>query len=202
MTNKGTFGGWEKSIAAEYVLKEQFVSDGSGGTITFDNIPQRFQDIRFTFALRSNNAAVSDTVSCRINDDTAAVYSTQDLNAQATTVTAAENIGTATPIMLVIAGDTAPAGSFAIGEIKSPFYSSTMGNKQLIGSWLTRNDTASGECELYYRGLFWFPTVAGGIPREGIKKIQLSLVSGTGFVAGSVITMYGAGQLSPSRTAS
>ena len=197
--NKGTLGGWAKSSPSEYLLREENVGGGSS-IITFDNIPQRFQDLRFTFALRSNVAAVSDTIQLHVNGDLGASYSTQDLNAQGAVATAAESLNTSSPVLLVIAGDTAPAGSYAMGEIKIPYYSSpTAGMKHAMAQWATRNNTTTGETELYIRAAVYHPTAT--VPRQSWNRIELSLVTGTQFMPGSIITMYGSGRISPSLTA-
>lgn len=152
------------------------------GPISFQNIPATYKSLLLVGQVRSNAAALTDTMLARMNGDATAVYDSGRLDS-AGAAAPATVLGTgATSISLgVIPGATAVrANLFATIEIKIPNYLDAT-EKSLLHQ-IGYQDPGQTSARASGQGN-WRSTAA-------INRFDLLLTTGTAFKAGSHVTLY------------
>ncbi len=146
-------------------------------TITFDNIPQNFEDLILHVYVRSSEADNDDLVQITLNGDAvAANYDMQVLEARGAVATAASS--NSSMGLMYIPADNEGAGEYAGGAVLFPGYAESDRHKHLI------NFSGNNENQQWLRSQRWESMAA-------ITSIALSLATGPNFLAGSVFELEG-----------
>jgi hypothetical protein len=160
-------------------------------TIDFVGISQLYRHLHVLAMLRSAVAATTDAVALRMNGDVAAnynwVYANVRLSAGVATWLAAEGIA-ATRIELGLgAGNTAPASVFSPIELNLPDYRSTVHRKAVRAQ--AGHVVTLAAANIYGDLAHGIWTTVG----VAVNRLTFLLASGSNFMVGSRITVYGMG---------
>lgn len=165
----------------------QEVLTGSVTSITFSSIPNYFRHLFLECQLRTDAAAELDNALLRFNADSAGNYDRQLVQANDATLTSAAAIAQTSISMIGTEAANSRASNFAPGLVFIPFYKETNAEKWLIAfSGIAGNASAVGDVYALYRIGRWRSTVA-------ITSLTLLPVTGTNFVTGSKVNLYGIG---------
>lgn len=146
-------------------------------TITFADIPQNFEALQMVVYARSSIAGLADTVTISFNNDVvAANYDEQFLQGQAAVVSATRNV--ATRRLFTCPGATEGAGEFGCALIMLPGYAETDRHKHYFGV------EGRNENQINSRSHRWESL-------DAITEIDLGLVGGPNFVAGTIVELWG-----------
>jgi len=156
---------------------ERFILTEDTPTITFDNIPQNFEDLILHVYARSDNAGVDEAVYVSYNGDVvAANYDWQYLRGSAAVVAALRSAGDRS--LFEIPGDTEGVGEFGGGSVLILGYSKTDRHKHIISL------SGRQENRVIVHSQRWESLNA-------INSIALTVVLGANFLAGSVFELEG-----------
>lgn len=97
----------------------------SPGTFDIQNIDQTYTDLILECMLRGTNASVTDNLRMRINNDSGAGYTLQQLSSIAASSTSTESLAQTSLVMGQIASANATGTAFTSVEITFPSYTST-----------------------------------------------------------------------------
>jgi len=146
-------------------------------TITFNNIPQGYENLQLNIYARSSVAALDEKVEITLNTDAvAANYDYQELTGTAGVVAAVR--GTAHQVVMIIPAATEGANEFGGGIVTFLSYANTTGHKSFI------TPSGTNENQVILRSSRWEDTSA-------ITRIDLDLAGANNFVAGSVFELVG-----------
>lgn len=165
------------------------VTRASDGTITFSSIPSGYRALKIVFALRSDRAAISDRMGLQFNGDTGANYYANPNAVQAGTGAwnIIESLSDTDMDAFNIVGNSAPAGSFAQGEINIMYYASTTFIKQAFGYGMAhRNTIANTNGSPFWNG--------GGVWNSTAAITSIKLLpsnGGTNFKIDSTAALFG-----------
>ena len=155
---------------------ERFILTEDTPLITFDNIPQHFEDLILHVYARTDRAAAGDEVAFEINDDgVAANYDRQRLYGAAAAAAADRNA--AITDWLSLQGNTAAVNAFAGGTTIFLGYAKTDRNKHCVSITGYISAVLLESCR-------WESNAA-------IYKLDLSPGVGPNFLAGSVFELEG-----------
>lgn len=157
----------------------QTVGASGVGSITFNNIPQTFTDLKLVTSSRSNASGTIDTVSFQFNGDTSSSYSMTRLYGSGSSAASDRYTSNNGSPFDILDGSTAIANTFGNAEYYIPNYTSS-NYKQFINDAVSENNTTASY-QLLESGL-WSKTNA-------ITSIKISV--GTYFVQYSTFTLYG-----------
>lgn len=152
-------------------------------SIVLDGIPQNYRHLWLVASLRSTQAAVSEAVIHRINNDSGANYDTQSLTAQNAVLTGLESIATANPVIGSCPAASAPANDFGFIEAMYLDYANA-GKKKL---WQHRTGLRAANASA---GVLTTTRTSGYRTAAALTRIDLILLTGT-FEIGSRATLYG-----------
>lgn len=154
---------------------------GAGGTsaITFSNIPQNYTDLIVKVSLRTNYAAVFDSVLVAFNGSSSS-YSARIVYGDGSTATSTS--ATNGISWLYAAGANATASTFSNDDMYIPNYSNGSINKSLSIDAVGENNATSSIAGLT-AGL-WSNVTA-------ISSIKLTPGNGTSFSQYSTVSIYG-----------
>lgn len=158
-------------------------ASGSAQTITFNNIPQFYTDLKLVLSMRTSNANTHDYVQMRFNGvNTGTLYSDTRLEANGSTAFATRDTNTNEMYFAFsAAGATATANTFSSAEVYIPNYTSS-NFKQAVMDYANENNTAG----ITYIGL------TSGLFRSTNAIQSMSITSGNGiFTANSTFSLYG-----------
>ena len=156
---------------------------GADNQFDVSGIAQTYNDLLLVMMFRSARAATADFCQMRVNNDaTASAYETVNIDAR-TTVTASTVSATAGQVSDGMAGNSATAGFFSLGQMWIPGYTSTTWQKQFFYTWSgsgTNLNSVSGVMQWHNtaainRVAFWANTIA----------------SPSNLLAGSSLRIYG-----------
>lgn len=159
---------------------------GAANSITFNNIPSRFQHLMLIGQFRITGAGVSDYINVTFNNDGGNNYDYVHLDAdQAGNVTSGGAIAAAyirIGLVTVSTGGVANAGDGIVVHI--PNYRRTTLHKSALADGQVKADGAAGNLALRdYRG-WWRSTAA-------ITRIDLAPHAEPNFADGTVVHLYG-----------
>jgi hypothetical protein len=154
------------------------IDTGSAGFST------AYLHLRIELVLRGDTAANAITTNLRFNNDSAANYGSEILNASGTTPSSAEQLASTLARIGRCPAASAPASSFAMTVVEVPFYASTAFHKNGRASTTSREATTSTNQSIELEGFTWFGTPVA------INRIQILPASGN-FAAGSRVMVYG-----------
>ena len=167
-------------------LLSSTVLGASATSFDFQNIAGTFSHLWIVCYLRGDGAFVGNSARLRFNNDSAANYDTEQTQGVGTAATASTGTAAATSLFISeLTGANATANEFTVASAFIPQYAGTTGLKAVVltsGAVGTQgtlseyaNDVASGS---------WRSTAA-------ITRVTIIPGSGTNFVAGSAVTLYG-----------
>ena len=116
----------------------------TAGSITFNNIPQTFTDLKLVVSSRHNNAGPIDGSIIRLNGDSGTNYSDTILYGTGTSVQTARYTGQTFAFYIADDGNTATTNTFSNWELYIPNYRSAYW-KQMMGDGLSENNTTTGD---------------------------------------------------------
>lgn len=149
-----------------------------------NGIPSGHGDLIVYIYCRTDRAALQDNIALTLNGDSGANYDAQRLQGSATTVaTVNQNASTSLTAGMNCASATATAGVYAFIKVLIPAYDTTAGFKvaEVISSSPLENSNAS----IQVWGAMWRNSAA-------INQITLKSTTGSNFVAGTRVVVYGA----------
>ena len=158
----------------------------SGGAIfDFSSIPAIFRHLRVVGFLRSDRANATDGLEMLINNDTGSNYDYMTSmtwhDAQHETD---EAYGSAVGILAgLMVGDSAPADVYSHIDLIIPHYAGG-DEKTVSGKVNVKFQESAGGVRVTTFNVFWRDTTA-------INRISFSPATGTNFVAGSMMSVYG-----------
>jgi hypothetical protein len=94
------------------------VLPAAASSVTFSNIPTNLRSLKLSYSSRGDSAVNVQTISMRINASAAAVYSTENLQANNATATAAPTAGATSATVGLQTGTSAAGGSWGSGTIE------------------------------------------------------------------------------------
>jgi hypothetical protein len=170
-----------------YAIYRQTLST-TAGSITFNNIPQNFTDLKIVHSVRDNSAPASqyhsNNIYLRLNGDSSSLYSATIFYSSSSAVSTARNIAGNSSIYIgTVLNANGVANSFGSGEVYITGYSSGK-FKQVLGetSNVSNITTLDGAYQVSTTGLY----------RSTNPITSISLIPGSGsFVANSTFTLYG-----------
>jgi hypothetical protein len=170
-----------------YAIYRQTLSTTTG-SITFNNIPQNFTDLKIMHSVRDNTTPASqyhsNNIYLRLNGDSSSLYSGTIFYSSSSAVSTARNIAGNSYIYVgTVLNANGVANSFGSGEVYITGYSSGK-FKQVLGetSNVSNISTLDGAYQVSTTGLY----------RSRNPITSISLIPGSGsFVANSTFTLYG-----------
>lgn len=158
-------------------------ASGSAGTITFNNIPQTFTDLKFVLSTRdARTGATASNVIFVFNNNTSALYSNTNLYALGTTNGSDRNANLGNQFASAYSSTAdSTANTFSNVELYIPNYTSA-NFKQVISDITVENNTASGNLMVLNANLFR--------STAAITSVYFTAANGN-FVAGSTFSIYG-----------
>lgn len=160
----------------------QTVGAGGAASVTFNNIPQTFTDLKVVFSARSNYASVWDHVFYRFNSDSANNYTSRWIQGSGSAASSSNQTSTnSLQPRYAIPGANATASTFGNGEIYIPNYLSNNNKSQIIDT-VTENNATEAYASMT-AGL-WSNTAA-------ITSFSIGPYFGTAFAQYSTFSLYG-----------
>lgn len=169
------------ALAAYKTLIAQTSLTAAATAVEFIGIPSTFEDLILVVSARGDAALGSVELRIRMNEDTAANYDFNRIQADGATLDAATASATSIAAADTIAAANAPAGAATTLRCEIPGYARTSFHKGVLLHSGLRQSATSVVNRLSY-GL-WRNTAA-------INRLTLNLSSGS-FVPGSTFTLYG-----------
>lgn len=162
------------------------VTVGSGGasTIDFTSIPNTYTDLCLKLSGRTNNAAAYDNFNIRVNNSSAASYSTRLLYGDASTAQSASTSAASTIDYGLLDGANATSSIFASAEIYIPNYAGSTNKSFSIDQVTENNATGAQSAYAAFLAALWANTSA-------INSIKLYLGGSNVFVQYSTAYLYG-----------
>lgn len=171
-------------MPATYKLIAESVLGSDTSTITFDNIPDTYNDLILLISARGTGATSSRTLQLNFNNNTNAnTYSGVALAATGSSISTATQLGTFMSLGAIPAASMT-ANTFGNTEIYIPNYKSGTVNKQVNAKIVA--PTVHSSTALFTRlisGLFNNTTA--------ITRIDLALSGSASFVTNSSFSLYG-----------
>jgi len=158
-----------------------FTFTGTGGSVTFSNIDQSYQDLRLVVFVRSNFAGSQLNLIIRFNGDASSVYSYTRLTGNGSAASSTREVNFTGVYPGIIPASTSTAGVFGSAAIDILNYKNTSTFKTCI-SRVASDLNGSGTTDLGVQ--LWRNTAA-------INSLNISDVNGDSWVAGSTATLYG-----------
>ena len=155
---------------------------GAAGTFSFTSIPGSYTDLLLTFTVRCDNAA-NQNIAVEVNNDSAAHYDWQLLQAVDTATPVASEGVAATYFLAGLApGTGVTAGAATSARLWIPNYAQTTFWKQFLCETFLPNSVGSGGFYNYSFKGEWRSTPA-------ISRIDILPATGN-FIAGSIATLW------------
>lgn len=157
-------------------------------TIDITGIPAGYRNLLVIGSLRSNVATTFDTALVEYNGDTAgANYNVQAVHTANTTTTGTQSIAASAARSAVLtSGATSGAGDYAPFRMWIPGYASLAKTKLIDVGQAAPTTRASAGLFTRRTAQHWYKS-----PIEAINRITFTPATGTGWVAGSVVSVYG-----------
>lgn len=168
---------WVTIGSGAYATEAIEEAEPDGTTVDFTSIPQTYQHLLLRASARSNRASTTpDSMVLNYNGNTSGTNYTyvRSLNTGAAITPGTANA----PHAAILTSDNATAGEFATLALHIPNYTAS---KRHIATCVGHEPSNP---YLFHYGHRWGSS-------DPISRVTLSLITGTGFVAGSVFTLYG-----------
>lgn len=155
-------------------------ASGSAATITFNNIPQTYTDLKIVVSGRGGQAAVYQQTYWRINGDTGSNYSATSIQGTGAGTASYRESSQTRGSLGLLNGSTATASSFGINEMWIYSYANSM-NKQVINEYVTETNSATA-----YQG------IESGLYRSNTPVTSFEINTfGAAIAANTTVTLYG-----------
>jgi hypothetical protein len=158
---------------------------GAATFYDFTNIPQHWTHLMLVCSLKGNSGANLDFLWLRPNNDGGGNYYPQRMRGLGTTATVTEYLAVSIGRIAEISGRT--SGGFSSTAIFIPDYSIAK-NHGFVSLFFSAFDTGTGSLVV---GNFGFLHVNS----NPITRLVVGIEGGSSFVADSIVTMYGMGQV-------
>lgn len=157
----------------------------TGASASFDltSIPQVYNHLKLVMSLRGDDASTGVNVLVRFNGDAGANYDFEQLEAYATSTSAAESFGSTFWTVAGAPAASAPASAFAAITIWIPQYSYASALKTALSDYSVEYAASSGNLRRGMIGGVWHNTAA-------INRITILAAAGN-WVVGSRVSLYG-----------
>ena len=160
----------------------QTVGSGGAASITFNNIPQTFTDLKVVISARSTQAAIVQSMPMGFNANAAgAVFSQTWIVGDGLYVSSSRYGSNVNLYPFYINGANATANTFGNGEIYISNYSSTTTYKSIICDGITETNAASG-LNIQLNAMLYSSNTAVS---------SITLYGNPSFVQYSTFTLYG-----------
>jgi len=178
-------GGSAQVVAGGALTLLSSTTLGSAGTFDVSGIPQTYNDLILVLIARSSDAGANDTVFIRLNNDSASNYYLQRVRGFGTTVEATGGAASnALNYGIVPSAGSPVAGLFGAHTWVVYGYASTVWKKTVSADVIGPFGTATTNIYKEQLGGYWNSTAA-------VNRITISAVTGTNFVTGSQLRIYG-----------
>lgn len=174
---RGSSGGGLASIADQTLAV-------SSPSFDFLGLSQSYSHIWIVCYLRTDAASVADAAAIRLNNDSGANYYQERIVANGATATPGETLAATSGTLIACAGGTASANHFGAGFIVLPSYAQATNHKSMVAQSHYDQSNLTGTIIVAEQGVTWVGTAA-------VSRITLIPTTGTNFVAGSRVTLYG-----------
>lgn len=176
LTNYGDFGAMQR-IAYQ-------VADGTSGYITFNNIPQNYQDLRVVFFPRSATTGTSTDIYLRLATtggviDTGTNYSFTRLYGNGTSAASDRNSPQSYITIGSLPASGATSGIFGSGTLDILNYANSTTYKTSISRSAADTNGAG------------YTTLIAGLWRNTAAITSVQIITNTSFVSGSTVSLYG-----------
>lgn len=161
---------------------QQIITSASQASVTFSAIPGTFTNLILRYIGRSLSVTAADDLKMQFNGDTGNNYTTQVTVSIGTAVSGIPIISASAFVIGTLTASTSTAGMSGGGSLIIPGYVQTLFNK--TGSGLMSYAQISANLTSFISGLQWANTAA-------ITSIALFPNLGSGFLNGSIFTLYG-----------
>lgn len=155
----------------------------AAATIDITGIPTSYAHLRVVLDGRSDLASNVNTVSVRLNNDTAANYDYEFLTGTGAAASSSETFAATGVFFLTLPAATATAGTSGQGVLEIPNYAGTTFNKSLLITCGSKQSTATGDMNARRIQGFWRSTAA-------VNRVTLYFAAGGNFVTGTRATAY------------
>jgi len=156
----------------------------TGSSVTFSSIPATYRDLKIVIRGRSAKVATADDISAVFNADTGAHYDYEELDYSSTTTQVFETLAASLMPLGSIAAASSGSGIADAAEVTIYDYRGTTFHKSVATfNGLKTNITPTNIRGKYGRG-WWRDTSA-------INSVKVQSSSGSNFVSGTVISLYG-----------
>lgn len=155
-------------------------------SIDFTSIAADWSHLVLELFLRDTGVTVGAAVNARLNNDSAANYSHEQLNVSGVAVTAVETLGGTSVRIGRAPGASAPANSFAAIEVLILNYASATYLKMLSCRTSSREGAGADSLHLELHSGSWFAAAAA------VNRVTI-LPGSSQFAIGSKATLYGMG---------
>jgi hypothetical protein len=170
------------AAASDFDLISQTVLTANQNGVTFSSIPATYRHLELRIVARSATAAVSDTMTVRLNGDTTSKYSWARTVGQSGATVYDQTYASTSGRLGSVAGNTATASIF--GGSKILFTDVTATSKHLTGSSITGFVRESGSSLIAWSG---FTRKVN----ESLTSVTIGLLSASDFLADSRFSLYG-----------
>ena len=153
----------------------------STSSITFNNIPQGYQDLMLVMSLRSSRSATTASFCTRMNANTSGVASYTILQGNGSSATSTRNTATTFDTLIPIAGNTSTSGIFSSVTYHILNYANTSTFKTCIAR--SANDLNGSGTTTLQTGLLR--------STSAITSIQLFEYDGNPMISGTSYALYG-----------
>jgi hypothetical protein len=154
------------------------------GPIDVASISGAYNDLILIGIVRAARASTTDILSLQFNNDSAANYGTQKIEANATSNSGSELVSTTSIELRTIPGNTAPAGAFSMFEIRLLGYASTAWLKSCFATLASNSAITTGGMRLNLMSGLWNSTAA-------INRVKLFGLANPNLLTGSQLRIYG-----------
>lgn len=186
---QGTSGTTAQAIGGSGVLVSEFVCTSAQGSVTFASLPTNYRDLRIVVRGRGDAAATTTSLLLQVNGDSGANYDWAVDEGTASATVGAASVAQTSAVIGWLPGGTSPASAGGATDITIPNFAGTTFQKSFRGNTGVKQGTTSNSIITAQFSGFWRNTAA-------ITSITVSPDAGN-FAAGSIISLYADGPITP-----
>lgn len=162
-------------------IYSQTVGSGGASSVTFNNIPQTYTDLKICISARGTSADYYDPIFMKVNGATGLYSDTVNFGQNSTVTPARNSYGASTAVMLgYVSSVNATTNAFGMVDIYIPNYAGNV-FKQIFSNSTCENNSTSSYLISYSSCLF----------RGAGPVVTLAFNTNGNMVQGTSITLYG-----------